>query len=73
MNTSPFTTRLTARIARAAIVVGSFAATGLVAWFGSSDFQDFAGDQPLLLAAGPIAVAILTQIIGHLAGKTSKP
>ena len=69
MNTHPFSTRLASRLARALIVLSSFAIPGLVAWLASDDFREFVGNDPLAIALVPVGTAVLTQVMGHLAGK----
>ena len=69
MNTHPFSTRLAARVARAMIVLSSFAIPALLAWLASEDFRDFAGDNPHVLVLVPLATTVLTQVMGQLAGK----
>ena len=69
MNTHPFSTRLAARVARAMIVLSSFAIPALLAWLASEDFRDFAGDNPAILALVPLFAAVLSQVAGHLVGR----
>lgn len=65
-----WTTKITARLARAAIQLVAFAGAGLAAWVLSDDALGLIPDTaPWLVGFAVTAQPILSQLIGNYAGK----